>query len=252
MARLSMAPQKLSRLTLLLLAVTAVIGIGARASEQPFRAHLIAPASEAALAAGSTATIAWNATGVPRNFDEWEAFLSLDGGRSYPIRITPHLDLAIRSFTWSVPNLPGGEGSILLRFGDEREEQRFAFGRRFRITGALNLVRPWRASVRARARGEAAVPDDEGVVAWIEGPRNGSSITQVTVDDETLSSGREVAVSAPTTSALLSAPSPRGDRGGLRSTAIGNPIARTRGRRVVQSRGNRSEDILLITRRRNI
>src|ERR1700682_3894537 len=171
----SMVPMKLPRLALLLLA--AMASVGASATERPFHAQLIDPPPQVTLVAGSTATIAWDATGIPESFDEWEAFLSLDGGRSYPLRITPHLDLTIRSFTWSVPSLPVGEGSILLRFGDEREERRFAFTQRFRIAGSVTLPMPRHPSVQASARGEAAEPEDQGVVAWVGGPRGGPSIT---------------------------------------------------------------------------
>ncbi len=247
-----MAPVKIPRLTLLLLVVTAVMGARARASEGAFRAQLVAPAADASLAAGATAAISWDAAGIPRNFDEWEAFLSLDGGRTYPVRITPHLDLAIRTFTWTVPNLPGAEASILLRFGNEREEQRFAFLEGFRIVGSRSVARPWSTSMHASVRGEAAVPDDEGVVAWVDGPRDGSSITQVAVGDEALSSGHELAVSAPGANDLLTGTSPKSDRGGLRSTTRHDltPPITTRG--VARSRRTRSADILLITRRRNI
>lgn len=48
-----------------------------------------APRAGAELAAGSLATVAWD--GPPRGAEEWEAFLSLDGGRTYRLRITPHL-----------------------------------------------------------------------------------------------------------------------------------------------------------------
>jgi hypothetical protein len=237
---------------LLLLAVTAVIGAAAHASEGPLRAQLVSPAPAATLTAGSTATITWDAADIPGNFDEWEAFLSLDSGRTYPLRITPHLDLAIRTFTWTVPNLPGSEGSILLRFGDEREEQRVAYRERFRITGSLSVARPWSASVRAGTHGEAAVPDDEGVVAWVDGPRNGSSITQVAVQDEALSAKPELVASAPGATDLLTGTSPRSDRDAVRSSARCELIPRVSIQRVSQSRQIRPADILLITRRRNV
>lgn len=257
MARLSMVPMKLPRTTLLLVAALAGLGASARASETPFRPRLIQPAPEATLAAGSVATIAWDATGIPGNFDEWEAFLSLDGGRSYPLRITPHLDLAIRSFTWSVPALPGSEGSLLLRFGDERVEQRFAFARRFRIAGALALASPLSRAlgtppVLARSRGEAAEPEDEGVIAWVEGPRDGSSITQVAVGDETLSSGPPPVVASQRAAGVLSATPPRGDGDGLCPATAEDNLPTTRLRDACQPRLDRSADILLITRRRNI
>ena len=140
------------------------------------------------------------------------------------------------------------EGSAPARqFADVRHRTALPGGkRRFR------LARPWSTSMHASVRGEAAVPDDEGVVAWVDGPRDGSSITQVAVGDEALSSGHELAVSAPGANDLLTGTSPKSDRGGLRSTTRHDltPPITTRG--VARSRRTRSADILLITRRRNI
>src|ERR1051326_1470417 len=69
-------------------------------------ALLLAPALHAAttLRGGSFATIERPAA-LPANAEEWEAFLSLDGGAYYAFRITPHLDVARRTFTWVVPNV---------------------------------------------------------------------------------------------------------------------------------------------------
>src|SRR4051812_18833485 len=60
---------------------------------------LVSPSTTAPLAAGSTVELAWNVAppaAVPAWVDEWEAFLSLDGGRTFPFRLTPHLDLDVR------------------------------------------------------------------------------------------------------------------------------------------------------------
>jgi hypothetical protein len=62
--------------------------------------ELAAPAGGATLVAGSTAMIEWAPLARWRELgkvDEWEAFLSLDGGATYPVRLTPHLGLAARS-----------------------------------------------------------------------------------------------------------------------------------------------------------
>jgi hypothetical protein len=173
----------------LLLAIASVTG--ARANDRAFEVHLIEPAEHVDLVAGSTASIAWEATNAPANVDEWEAFLSVNGGRTYPIRLTPHLDLAIRRFTWTVPFLPGAEASLLLRFGDERDEREFAFPARMQIKGSMPLdlfryeIVTGSASTRSRE-------DDHGeeLVEWVEGSSDGSRLHRV-FSSEPLLAGRD-------------------------------------------------------------
>src|ERR1043165_4959627 len=85
--------------------------------------RLVAPRAGATLAAGSTAELEW-APNEPfadlPQVEEWEAFLSVDGGATYPVRITPHLDQDLRRIQFQVPSLPTADARILLRFGDER------------------------------------------------------------------------------------------------------------------------------------
>src|SRR5690242_19787531 len=91
--------------------------------EAPVR--LAAPAPEAILQAGGMAEIAWEPlAGLARigPFEEWEAFLSLDGGKTYPLRITPHLDRDLRRVQWRVPPVPADDARLLLRFGNEGRE----------------------------------------------------------------------------------------------------------------------------------
>lgn len=139
---------------------------------QRFDVRLTEPASRADLLAGSTLPIAWEATSAPAEVEEWEAFLSIDGGRTYPMRITPHLDASIHRFSWTVPSLPGAEVSILLRFGNEREESEFSFPERATIRGT--------ATVGAEVSARQAL-DDHGLmlVAWVEGARDGSGVVNV-------------------------------------------------------------------------
>src|SRR5258708_1421835 len=66
--------------------------------------------------------------------NEWEAFLSVDGGHYYAIRITPHLDADVRSFVWRVPNVVSRNPRILIRVGDERSE------RAIELPGAFTIV----------------------------------------------------------------------------------------------------------------
>src|SRR3954454_20904729 len=95
------------------------------AKESGAAVELLAPQAGATLAAGSEAELAWTpGAGFSRlpDAEEWEAFLSLDGGATYPVRITPHLDQDLRRVRFRVPDLPAADARILLRFGDERRE----------------------------------------------------------------------------------------------------------------------------------
>jgi len=73
------------------------------------------PAAGERLAVGTTATVRW--TRLPAEVDEFELLLSLDGGRSYAVRLTPRLDPATRELSWVVPNLPAEHARLRLRVG---------------------------------------------------------------------------------------------------------------------------------------
>src|SRR5882672_4491802 len=87
--------------------------------------ELSAPVPGAALRGGSHALLSWRGERLPMVADEWEAFLSIDRGAHYRFRITPHLDLSLRSVVWLVPNVDATDARILIRFGNERQERAF-------------------------------------------------------------------------------------------------------------------------------
>jgi hypothetical protein len=145
--------------------------------------ELAAPGDGATLVGGGTAEIAWRETA---EFDrltgatEWEAFLSVDGGNTYPVRLTPHLDLDIRRFSFRVPDLPSEEVRLLLRVGDEHAERSLPFATRLRIVrpaspipGAIEAAL---AAPPTAAPGEPAVAGGAGVLFWVEGDRDGSHL----------------------------------------------------------------------------
>lgn len=162
------------------------------------RVEILAPPAAVPLTAGSTALLEWaplpGLTRLPAR-QEWEAFLSLDGGKSYSIRITPHLDSDLRRTLWEVPALPSPDVRLLLRFGDERRETVIELPQRFTIVAApaasaslpdplnllnlLNLQSQAPHMVLAPGRGEAARPGDQGVASWVEGSRRGAGRRQV-------------------------------------------------------------------------
>jgi hypothetical protein len=137
--------------------------------------RLLAPKAGAELIAGSLASVEWE--GAPARAEEWEAFLSLDGGRTYPLRITPHLDLSLRRFTFRVPQVLTREARVMLRFGDERRETEYETPQRFAIVPGRGTWSP--PAALALARGERPRPRDAGVVVWVEGSRDGGGLREV-------------------------------------------------------------------------
>lgn len=134
-----------------------------------------APADGTVLRGGSVATIRWTATTtLPRGVEEWEAFLSVDGGRYYATRITPHLDIDIREFDWPVPNVTSGDVRLLIRIGDEREEREVDVPLRLSIVADPGA--PMHVAHVARSAGESARPGDPGVAAWVAGDRRGHEL----------------------------------------------------------------------------
>lgn len=161
------------------LALAAFVWLGSSAWAAPL-ARVSLPADGMVLAAGSLAALEWEplASYELERFVEWEAFLSVDGGAHYPLRVTPHLDSDLRRILWQVPPIPTDDARLLLRFGDEREEVGVEVPLRFSISGpaALSLVG---AVTALSTPGEPARPGDAGVVIRIEGSRRGGSIRQV-------------------------------------------------------------------------
>src|SRR5205807_7639279 len=104
---------------------------------------LRAPGPAERLDGGREATLAWSAENLPKGAEEWEAFLSLDDGAHYPVRVTPHLDTDIRVFRWHVPNVAAAHARLLLRFGDETDEHVVKLPQTFTIIpryGSLDLA----------------------------------------------------------------------------------------------------------------
>ncbi len=178
--------RRLSVLACLLWAVLALaLPVSARETAAPVQ--LLAPRAGATLAAGSMADLEWAPLEAFRRFrkvEEWEAFLSLDGGATWPLRITPHLDQDLRRVRWQVPPVPTKDARILLRFGDEHEETAVELPVRFSIAGIAGTGWPlhedgFALARRAAGPGEPPLPGRPGVTAWVEGSRRGGSLRQV-------------------------------------------------------------------------
>ena len=80
------------------------------------------PHAGARLGSGAPAQVAWRLSGAPEpGLREMELVLSLDGGRTFPIRVTRDLDPTTRSFAWRVPALPTRHARLALRTGRGQE-----------------------------------------------------------------------------------------------------------------------------------
>jgi hypothetical protein len=75
---------------------------------------------------GSTVGVSWRLDGEGRGFDEMELLLSLDGGRTFPLRVTRRIDPRVRGVLWTVPSLPTANARLALRVGEDGppEEER--------------------------------------------------------------------------------------------------------------------------------
>lgn len=142
----------------------------------PPAVELVRPRAGERLTAGSEAIVEWRLLGAELDptIEEWEAFLSLDGGGYYAYRLTPHLDASLRRFTFRVPALASDDARILLRFGDEVREVGVAIPHRFTIR--LPAFAVLGRGRRIPARGEPARPGEPGVVSWVEGSRTGGGL----------------------------------------------------------------------------
>ena len=140
--------------------------------------RLAAPAAGTTLRGGSFAELRWTASQLPSGTEEWEAFLSIDGGKYYAFRVTPHLDIRLRRFTFVVPNVDTRNARILIRTGNEVEETHFE------MPAAFSIVRDAQAEETIPrllhfGRGESAREGDPAVVSWTEGTRDGFNVTQL-------------------------------------------------------------------------
>jgi len=82
-------------------------------------AQLISPAPGQILYPGQKVRVEWRSMLPPVNLTgcETEVWLSLDGGATYPMCITPILDPKAQYFFWIVPNMPTTKAVLDIRFG---------------------------------------------------------------------------------------------------------------------------------------
>jgi hypothetical protein len=128
-----------------------------------------APVPGARLEPGSLVEVTWSLEGLGPRDEEMELLLSLDGGTTFPIRVTVDLDRATRRILWRVPSLPSDRARLAIRSGAEGEpaaETIRLIGPAFSIlasgSAALEELFAVRSEWRTReALGSAAVPSRE-------------------------------------------------------------------------------------------
>jgi hypothetical protein len=203
---------------------------------------LSAPAPEATLRGGTFATLAWSAQRLPPQAEEWEAFLSIDGGQHFVLRITPHLDVALQGVTWLVPNVDARDARILIRMGNEREERAFALPKSFAIERDAGApLPPLRMTPASRA--------EEGVVAWAEGDRQATRVAQAAsvVPPGAMRSLHVVRAEEP-----APADAPKQWRQAVEPLALAPARLSSTQSRERETSSPHNPDILLLSRRRNI
>jgi hypothetical protein len=92
-----------------------------------------------AVHAGDTIEIRWDA--LPESAVEIELVLSLDGGRTFNLHISPELDPRTSRFAWRVPNLPAEGAVVAVRMGDLEGEGIWNTSAPFRIHGDASAPR---------------------------------------------------------------------------------------------------------------
>ncbi len=128
------------RLASAAMAALALVSIArADAPTERFRS----PARGEALAPGAIVEVRWTSfcAGRSAGIDEAEIILSLDGGLTYPIRVSNELDPCETRFLWRVPMLATGRARLALRTGREgfgQTERIALIGDDFRILSDLD------------------------------------------------------------------------------------------------------------------
>ena len=81
------------------------------------------PEAGARLVGGTVVDIAWTRSADTAPVQEMELVLSMDGGQTFPVRVTRALESRSTGVAWRVPNLLSVEVRLALRAGVEGREQ---------------------------------------------------------------------------------------------------------------------------------
>jgi hypothetical protein len=99
--------------------------------------EILAPEAGAVVRAGEVVRVTW--APVPPDVEEFELLLSLDGGKTFQLRLTAMLDPRLTSYSWRVPNLPTGAARLRLRVGVDGREKMLQPGPPFRLFGDASV-----------------------------------------------------------------------------------------------------------------
>ncbi len=69
------------------------------------------------VAAGTSVEVRWSVSSDGREATELELILSLDGGLTFPIRVSPEMSPRSTGFRWIVPSLPSAHARLAVRSG---------------------------------------------------------------------------------------------------------------------------------------
>jgi hypothetical protein len=86
-----------------------------------YSARLISPTVGQVLYPGQRIRVEWKSVLPNLNVGgcEMEVWLSVDGGRTFPMWISPWLNPKAKFFDWTVPNIPTNAAVLDIRFGCE-------------------------------------------------------------------------------------------------------------------------------------
>ena len=86
-----------------------------------YSAQLISPAAGQVAYPGQKIRVEWRSILPPINLGacEMEVWLSLDGGHTYPMMISPWMGPKAQYFDWTVPNTSTNQAVLDIRFGCE-------------------------------------------------------------------------------------------------------------------------------------
>jgi hypothetical protein len=90
------------------------------ARAEPDGGRILSPGGGEALVAGQLLDVRWSS--LPDDVEEMELLLSIDGGRSFVLRLTPQIDPRTGSLGWVVPRVAAAAARLRIRFGRHGEE----------------------------------------------------------------------------------------------------------------------------------